>query len=96
MDFCGKNRLFPEIDIFSAVTNNQYQNIIIITIIIIIIIIIIIYYYYFMPWISFKIYFKLNAEVLQGNTAVLLIFRSLKRVITIGRNFHRTVTQQLC
>ena len=94
MDFCGKNRLFPEIDIFSAVTNNQYQNIIIITIVIIIIIII--YYYYFMPWISFKIYFKLNVDVLQGNTVVLSIFRSLKRVITSGRNFHRTVTQQLC
>ena len=34
MDFCGQNKLFPEIDIFSPEVNNQYQNIIIIIIII--------------------------------------------------------------
>ena len=33
MDFCGQNKLFPEIDIFSPEVNNQYQNIIIIIII---------------------------------------------------------------
>ena len=33
MDFCGQNKLFPEIDIFSTEVNNQYQNIIIIIII---------------------------------------------------------------
>ena len=48
------------------------------------------------PWISFKIYFSLNAEVLQGNTAVLSILHSLKRLITSGRHFHRTITQELC
>ena len=47
-----------------------------------------------MPWISFKIYFKLNAEVLQGNAAVLSRFNSLKGLITSGRNFDRTITQQ--
>ena len=33
MDFCGQNKLFPEIDIFSTEVNSQYQNIIIIIII---------------------------------------------------------------
>ena len=48
------------------------------------------------PWISFKIYFKRNAEVLQGNAAVLSILHSLKRLITSEINFHRTITQYLC
>ena len=37
LDFCGYNRLFPQIDLSSTEANNQYQNIIIIAIIIIII-----------------------------------------------------------
>ena len=41
LDFCGYNRLFPQIDLSLTEANNQYQNIIIIAIIIIIIIIII-------------------------------------------------------
>ena len=48
-----------------------------------------------MPRISFKIYFQLNIEVLQGNAAVLSTLHSLKGLITIRRNFHRTKTQQL-
>ena len=35
LDFCGYNRLFPQIDLSSTEANNQYQNIIIIAIIII-------------------------------------------------------------
>ena len=35
LDFCGYNRLFPQIDLCSTEANNQYQNIIIIAIIII-------------------------------------------------------------
>ena len=49
-----------------------------------------------MPWISNKIYFELNAEDFQGNTAVLSILHSLEGLITSGRNFHKTITQQLC
>ena len=40
MDFCGQNRLFPEIDVFSAEANNQYLNIVIIVIIIVVIIVV--------------------------------------------------------
>ena len=50
-----------------------------------------------MPWISFKIYFKLNAEVFQGNAGVLSILHSLKvEETSTGRNLYRTITQQLC
>ena len=35
----------------------------------------------FMAWISFKIYFKLNSEVLQGNAAVLSVPNLLKGLI---------------
>ena len=49
-----------------------------------------------MPWISFKVYFELNAEIFQGNAAVLPIRHLLKGLITSGRNFHRTMRQQLC
>ena len=35
LDFCGYNRLFPQIDLSSTEANNQYQNIITIAIIII-------------------------------------------------------------
>ena len=35
LDFCGYNRLFPQIDLSLTEANNQYQNIIIIAIIII-------------------------------------------------------------
>ena len=45
-----------------------------------------------MPWISFKIFFELNAAVLQENVAVLSILHSLKDLITSGRNFYRTTT----
>ena len=43
-----------------------------------------------MSRILFNIYFQLNAEVFQVNTAVLSVLHSLKRLITSGRNFHRT------
>ena len=49
-----------------------------------------------MPWISFKIYALLNAEVLQGNAAVLPIIHSFKRMITSERNLHWTIAQQFC
>ena len=49
-----------------------------------------------MPWISCKIYFELNAEILKGNAAVLSILPSLKRLITSERTFYRSITQQLC
>ena len=42
MDFRGQNRLFAEIDPFSAEANNQYQSVIIIIIIIITITIIVV------------------------------------------------------
>ena len=42
MDFCGQNKLFPEIDIFSTEVNNQYQNIIIITITIAVVVVVVI------------------------------------------------------
>ena len=45
-----------------------------------------------MPWISFNIFFELNAAVLQENVAVLSILHSLKDLITSGRNFYRTTT----
>ena len=41
MDFRGQNRLFAEIDPFSAEANNQYQSVIIIIIITITIIVVI-------------------------------------------------------
>ena len=44
----------------------------------------------------FKIYFYLDAEILQGNTAVLSIPHSLKRLVTSGWNFSRIIAQQLC
>ena len=43
------------------------------------------------PLISMKIYFKLDAKILQGNAAVLSILHSLKELISSGRNFHRTM-----
>ena len=42
MDFCGQNKLFPEIDIFSTEVNNQYQNIIIITITIAVVVVVVV------------------------------------------------------
>ena len=47
MDFCGQNRLFPEMDIFSKEANNQFQKIFIIIVIIIINIIIIVVVFVF-------------------------------------------------
>ena len=35
-------------------------------------------------------------EVLQGNTAIFSILDSLKKLTTTGRNFHRSLSQQLC
>ena len=49
-----------------------------------------------MCWILFIIYFELNAEVLQGNAAVLSILHSRKGMITSGGNFHETITEELC
>ena len=43
----------------------------------------------------FEIYSLLNAEVLQGNTAVFSILHSLIRLITSARNFHGTKSQEL-
>ena len=40
--------------------------------------------------ILFIIYFELNAEVLQGNAAVLSILHSRKGMITSEGNFHGT------
>ena len=45
--------------------------------------------------ILFKVYFLLNAEVLQGNTAVFSILHSLIRLIISARNFHGTKSQEL-
>ena len=39
-DFCGQNRLFP--DIFSTEANNQYQNIIIIVVVIVVVVAVVI------------------------------------------------------
>ena len=36
-DFCGQNRLFP--DIFSTEANNQYQNVIIIVVVIVVVVV---------------------------------------------------------
>ena len=47
----------------------------------------------FMPIVLFKVYFLLNAEILQGNTAVFLILHSLIRLVTSAGNFHRTKLQ---
>ena len=45
--------------------------------------------------ILFKVYFLLNAEVLQGNTAVFSILHLLIRLIISARNFHGTKSQEL-
>ena len=39
-DFCGQNRLFP--DIFSTEANNQYQNVIIIVVVIVVVVAVVI------------------------------------------------------
>ena len=39
-DFCGQNRLFP--DIFSTEANNQYQNVIIIVVVIAVVVAVVI------------------------------------------------------
>ena len=45
--------------------------------------------------ILFKIYYLLNVEILQRNTAVFSILHSLIRLITSARNFHGAKSQKL-